>query len=140
MDNHILTISRKHKNTLISLGIITLLILFVLWLSNSITDTDFGGVGYIFVIVYGGIMLGLVLVIFRLLQFNIDKEKLFYNLIGTLNLTFGILLTMYDIYIRLAENSNNKLNFFEYTIFGEIIIGLFIIIDIYKRTKQQFQT
>ena len=120
------------KNTIISLLIIVAILGVVIFLSSLATDTDFGGSGYVFLLIFICLISGLITVFLRLIRLIKNTETLLYNFIGTFNLTIASIFFIWEAFLRLRNGSFTAINFFGVIFIIQLLLGTFILFDIYK--------
>lgn len=118
------------KNTLISILITSALLGFVIFLCNLATDSDFGGFGYIFLLIFFGFIAGLIAVFLRLICL-IDTRSLLYNFVGTFNLTIAFCFFVWGALAHLLGSIFSLTMPVGIIFFCQFLIGAFILVDIY---------
>jgi hypothetical protein len=118
------------KRTLISLLLVSAIIGFI-FLSSLWTDTDFGVIGYVFLLIFFGFIVGLVTVFLRLIGVIKNRRGLFYNFMGVLNVSIPVLFFI-SLFISRSSEGSGSFSFFYLAMFSlELVFGVFILVDIF---------
>jgi len=123
------------KNTIISILITAALFGFAIFLSSLATDTDFGGSGYFFLLIFASLISGLITVFLRIIRLIKNTETLLYNFIGTFNLAIAGIFFSWVAFSRLRNGYFTGTNFFGVIFIVQFLLGTFILFDIYKLNR-----
>ena len=108
----------RHRNSIYSMILFVVLCLIV---SAINWDSDFAGAGLIIITVAVGIAVGLFFIVLKLFQVTVSKTNFIYNYFGVLNIILGLVTCFIPAIILLS--------------LAQLLIGLFILHDIFKREK-----
>ncbi len=124
-----MTFDRQHWNVVYSISLFAGLcgiVMAVKW------DTDFAALGLAIVTCSVAIAVGLFLILLRICKVNISKTNFIYTYFGVLNAILGLLtLGVILLYQNLTPESI-------FLILIQVIIAIFILMDIFKKCKDYF--
>jgi hypothetical protein len=128
------------KNTIISLVLIVIIFGVVIFLSSLAKDTDFGGTGYVFLLIFVSLISGIITVLLRLFRGIKYTDTFLYNFIGTFNLVLSIIYFSWLIFSRLQTGAIIDKRAIDLLFFIQFLSGTFILFDIYKCNRRFSKT
>ena len=120
-----MTFDKRHQNSLISLLIFTCLsglMSMIKW------DTNLAGFGILILTEFIALIAGGTSITLRLFKVKISRTSLVFNYIGILNLILGLTFLIIGL-------KNNKLLDSDVIFVFNMLIGIYIITDIFKSQK-----
>ena len=120
-----MTFNKRHQNSLISLLIFTCLIGLM---SMIKWDTNLAGFGILILTEFIALIAGGISITLRLFKVKISRTSLVFNYIGILNLILGLTFLIIGL-------KNNKLLDSDVIFVFNMLIGIYIITDIFKSQK-----
>ena len=120
-----MTFDKRHQNSLISLLIFTCLsglMSMIKW------DTNLAGFGILILTEFIALIAGGISITLRLFKVKISRTSLVFNYIGILNLILGLTFLIIGL-------KNNKLLDSDVIFVFNMLIGIYIITDIFKSQK-----